>query len=109
MKGIPGMGNLMQQAAKMQKKMQELQEESGKKTVEAASGGGMVRVVVNGKQELVSLEIEKSIIDEGDLEMIQDLVVAAVNLGIEKSQAMVKEEMAKMAGGLGIPNIPGLF
>jgi nucleoid-associated protein EbfC len=109
MKGFGGMGNMMQQAAKMQKKMQEMQETVGNKTVEATSGGGMVKVVASGKQEIKSINIEKSIVEEGDVDMIQDLVMAAVNQALAESQNMMKDEMAKIAGNMGLPNIPGLF
>lgn len=109
MKGLGGMGNIMQQAAKMQKKLEEIQAAAGDKTVEASSGGGMVKAVVNGKQEVVSLTIEKDVLEDGDIDMLQDLVVAAVNKGISDSQEMMKSEMAKLTGGMGLPNIPGLF
>lgn len=109
MKGFGGMGNIMQQAAKMQKKLEEIQASAADKTVEVSSGGGMVKAVVNGKQELVRLTIEKSVVEDGDLDMLQDLIMAAVNKGILDSQTMMKEEMSKLAGGMGLPNIPGLF
>ena len=109
MRGMGGMNNIMQQAMKMQKKMQELQEKAAEQEVEASAGGGMVKVTVNGKQELVNITIEKSVVEDGDVEMLQDLVVAAVNKGIEDSQNMMKEEMSKLTGGMNIPNIPGMF
>jgi DNA-binding YbaB/EbfC family protein len=95
----------MKQAQKMQEKMLRVQEELASKTVEATSGGGMITAVVNGKFELVSLKIEKEVVDPEDIEMLQDLIVASVNEGIRKSQEMTQEEMAKITGGL---NIPGL-
>ncbi len=95
----------MKQAQKMQAKMMRMQEELEEKTVEAASGGGMVTAVVNGKHELISLKIEKEVVDPEDIEMLQDLVVAAVNEGVRKAQEMAQEEMSKITGGL---NIPGL-
>ncbi len=99
-------GNIIKQAQQMQAKMMRLQEELAAKTVEASAGGGMVTVVVNGKFELVSLKIEKDVVNPDDIEMLQDLVVAAVNEGIRKAQEMAQAEMAKITGGL---NIPGLM
>ena len=80
-----------------------LQKELETKTVEAQAGGGMVRVVVNGKYELVSLKIEKEVVNPEDIEMLQDLIAAAVNEGIRKSQEMAASEMSKITGGLNIP------
>ncbi|MBE9546777.1 MAG: YbaB/EbfC family nucleoid-associated protein [Proteobacteria bacterium] len=99
-------GNIMKQAQKMQAKMARLQEEMASRTVEASAGGGMVTAVVNGKSELVSLKIEKEVVDPEDIEMLQDLIVAAVSEGIRNAQEMVSAEMAKITGGL---NIPGLM
>jgi len=101
-----GMGNIMKQAQQMQEKMAKLQEELAEKTVEVSSGGGMVTAVVNGKQSLVSLNIEKDVVDPEDVEMLQDLVLAAINEALKKSQEMMQEEMSKVTGGL---NMPGLF
>lgn len=98
-------GNIMKQAKKMQEQIGQLQQELEAKTIEAQAGGGMVRVVVNGKFEIVSLKIEKEVINPEDIEMLQDLIVAAVNEGIRKAQAMASEEMAKITGGLGIPGM----
>ena len=98
---------IMKQAQKMQEKMMQAQEELASKTVEAAAGGGMVAVVVNGKFELVSLRIEKEVVDPEDIEMLQDLVIAAVNEGIRMAQEMSATEMSKITGGLNL-NIPGL-
>ena len=108
MKGIPNMGNLMKQAQQFQAKMNKLQEELGDKTVEASAGGGMVTVVVNGKQELLSISIDPEVIDPEEVDMLQDLVLAAVNDGMNKAKNMVNEEMGKLTGGLNLPNIPGL-
>ena len=99
-------GKLMKQAQQMQAKMMQVQEELEKKTVEASAGGGMVTAVVNGKFELVSLKVERSVVDPDDIEMLQDLVVAAVNEGVRMAQEMSREEMAKITGGM---NIPGLM
>ncbi|MHB8138624.1 MAG: YbaB/EbfC family nucleoid-associated protein [Smithellaceae bacterium] len=98
-------GNIMKQAKKMQEKIGRLQEELETKTIEAQSGGGMVRVIVNGKFEIVSLKIEKEVVNPEDIDMLQDLIAAAVNEGIRKSQEMASSEMAKITGGLGIPGM----
>ncbi|PLX71515.1 MAG: YbaB/EbfC family nucleoid-associated protein [Denitrovibrio sp.] len=99
---------MMKQAQKMQKKMEEAQEEAAREVVEATAGGGMVAVKVNGKQELVSITIEKDVVDPEDVEMLQDLVLAAVNEGLKKSQEVVQEKVSSVTGGMGL-NIPGLF
>lgn len=103
---MKGMGNMMKQAQKLQSKMLKLQEEMAEKTVEATAGGGMVRAVANGRQQVLSIQIEKEVIDPEDVEMLQDLVLAAVNDALTKSQEMVSEEMAKLTGGM---NIPGMM
>lgn len=100
------MNQMMKQVQKMQKEMAKLQEEIALKTVEATAGGGAVRVVVNGKQEVLSLEIKPEAVDPEDVEMLQDMILAAVNEGLRKSQEMVAAEMGKITGGL---KIPGLF
>lgn len=102
---MKGMGNMMKQAQKLQAKMLRLQEELAEKTVETSSGGGMVKVVANGRQQVVSIEIEKEVVDPEDVEMLQDLLLAAVNDALSKSQEMVSSEMGKLTGGM---NIPGL-
>lgn len=109
MKGMPNMGNLLKQAQQFQAKMAKLQEELGERTVEASSGGGMVAVVANGKQEIVSLTIDPEVIDPEDKEMLQDLITAAVNDALTKAKNMVQEEMGKLTHGINIPNLPGLF
>ena len=108
MKGRPNMGNLLKQAQQLQTRMAKLQEELEEKTVEASSGGGMVTVVVNGRQEILSINIEPEVIDPDDQEMLQDLILAAINDGLAKAKNMVSEEMGKLTGGLNLPNIPGL-
>lgn len=95
----------MQQAQKLQKKMLKTQEELATKTVEASAGGGMVKVIANGGQKIESILLEKEVVDPEDIEMLQDLVMAAVNDALKKSQEMVSAEMGKLTGGL---NIPGL-
>ena len=106
MKKMGNMGNMMKQAQKLQQQMMKLQDELAEKTVETSSGGGMVKVVANGKQEVVSIQIEKEVVDPEDVEMLQDLVLAAVNDALSKSQEMVSSEMSKLTGGM---NIPGLM
>jgi hypothetical protein len=103
------MGQLLKQAQQFQAKMAKMQEEVGERTVEVSSGGGMVTVVVSGKQELVSIRIEPEVIDREEREMLQDLIMAAVNDGLTRAKNMVNEEMGKLTKGLNIPNIPGLF
>ncbi len=91
-------GQILSQAKKMQEKLQKMQEEMGDKTVEAQSGGGMVSCVVNGKQDLISLKISDEIWEEKDKELLEDLIVAAINEGLNKSKDMMQEEMAKITG-----------
>ncbi len=98
-------GNIMKQAKKMQEQMGKIQEELETKTVEAQAGGGMVQVVVNGKFNVVSIKIEKEVVNPEDVEMLEDLIVAAVNEGVRKAQEMASQEMAKITGGLGIPGL----
>jgi DNA-binding YbaB/EbfC family protein len=98
-------GDLMKQAQQLQTKLARVQEEVAAKTVEASSGGNMVVAVVNGRLELVSLRIDKTVVEAGDAEMLQDLVIAAVNEGIRKAQQMMADEMSKAAGGLKIPGL----
>ena len=108
MKGMPNMGQLMKQAQQLQTKMAKLQEELGEQTVEASAGGGMVNVTVNGRQEIVSIHIEREVIDPEDAEMLQDLILAAVNDGMTRAKNMVNDEMGKLTKGLNIPGIPGI-
>ncbi len=100
------MAKMMKQVQKMQADMLKMQEELAQRTVESTAGGGVVKAVVNGKQELVSLEIKPEAVDPEDVEMLQDLVLAAVNDALKKAQEMMSSEMGKLTGGL---NIPGLF
>ena len=105
---MKGMGNMMKQAQKLQKlqaKMQSAQEELAERTVETAAGGGMIKVVANGAQQLVSIKIEKEVVDPDDVEMLEDLVLAAVNDALAKSQEMVQSEMAKLTSGMKIPGL----
>ncbi|UCG06776.1 MAG: YbaB/EbfC family nucleoid-associated protein [Desulfobacterales bacterium] len=103
---MKGMANMMKQAQKLQAQMMKLQEEMAEKTVETTSGGGMVKIVANGRQQIVSIQIEKEVVDPDDVEMLQDLILAAINDALAKSQEMVTAEMSKLTGGL---NIPGLM
>jgi nucleoid-associated protein EbfC len=101
------MGKMMKQIQKMQNDMLRMQEEIKSRTLEATSGGGVVRVVVNGQKEVESLFIDPQAVDPDDLEMLQDMVVAAVNEGLRKVEEMIAEEMKKITGGMNLP--PGLF
>lgn len=103
---MKGMGKMMKQAQQLQSKMLKLQEEMADKTVETSSGGGMVKVVANGRQQILSIQIEKEVVDPDDVEMLQDLILAAINDALIKSQEMATQEMSKLTGGL---NIPGLM
>ena len=94
---------MLKQAQKLQLKMDKLQEELSEKSVEARAGGGMVKVVANGKQQVLSIQIEKEVVDPDDVEMLQDLVLAAVNDALTRSQEMATSEMSKLTGGLNIP------
>ena len=104
--GIPGgnMQQLMRQAQKMQQQMEKLQEDLDGRTYEATSGGGMVRAVVNGKRELTALEIKPEAVDPDDIEMLQDLVLAAVNEALRAGEETREKEMSRVSGGMG-----GLF
>ena len=103
---MKGMGNMMKQAQQLQSKMLKMQEELAGRTVETSAGGGMVKVVANGRQQVVSIAIDREVVDPEDVDMLQDLILAAVNDALAKSQEMVSSEMGKLTGGL---NIPGLF
>ncbi len=100
-----GMSGMMKQMQKMQKKMMRLQEEIADRRVEGTAGGGMVTAVVDGKMSVVEIRIDPAVVDPEDVEMLEDLVLAAVNQGQQKAQEMVNQEMGQLTGGL---NIPGL-
>lgn len=100
---MKGMGNMMKQAQKLQSKMLKLQEELAEKTIESSSGGGMIRVVANGRQQIVSIHIDKEVVDPDDVDMLQDMILAAVNDALTKSQEMVAAEMGKVTGGINLP------
>ena len=103
---MKGMEELMRQAQAMQSKMAEMQQELAGKQVEGSSGGGMVKAVATGKQEIVSVTIEKSVVDPEEIDMLQDLVTAAVNDALRRSRELAEKDLSSLAGGL---NIPGLF
>lgn len=103
MKGLPNMGNLLKKAQQLQEKMAKLQDELGEKTIETCAGGGMVSVVANGKQEIVSIHIDPEVVNADDVDMLQDLVLAAVNDALYQAKQMVTEEMSKLTGGINIP------
>jgi DNA-binding YbaB/EbfC family protein len=100
-------GGLFRQAQQLQEKLSTVQEDLAGRTVEASAGGGMVTAVVNGKLELMRVRIEPSLLQAPDAEMLQDLIVAAVNEAIRAAQRMVADEMAKLTGGLGL-KLPGM-
>ncbi len=102
---MKGLGNMMKEAQKLQAQMQQVQAELSKKKVDASAGGGMVTVEVNGHQELVSIKIDREVINPDDAQMLEDLVLAACNEGLRKSREMVQAEMAKVTSGLKIPGL----
>lgn len=104
--GSGNMNQMLKQAQKMQENMMKAKEEAERKTVEASAGGGIVSVVVNGKMELLELKVKPEAVDPEDVEMLEDLVKAAVNQGLRNAQSMLEAEMSKATGGF---NIPGLF
>jgi hypothetical protein len=104
--GGGNMNNMMKQVQKMQQDMAKLQEELEERQVEATAGGGAVKVVATGKKTILSIKIDPEVIDEDDIEMLEDLVLAAVNEAIVKAEEMVNSEMGKITGGM---NIPGLM
>ena len=110
--GFPGgfgggnMNNLMKQAQKLQKEMEEMQKELESKEFEASVGGGAVVVKVNGKKEVLAIKIKEEVVDSDDVEMLEDLVLSAVNEALKKAEEASSNQMGKLTGGL---NIPGLF
>lgn len=102
MKGISG---LLKQAQQLQSKMQALQEELARRTVTAQAGGGMVEATVNGRQELLSLRIDPEVVSPEEVDLLQDLILAAVNEALNRSREMVAQEMSKLTGGLGLPGM----
>ncbi len=104
-KSFGGLGDIMKQAQQLQERLGQVQEQASAKTVEASAGGGMVTAVMNGKLELLSLRIEPEVAKSGDTEMLQDLIIAAVNQVIRNAQQMMADEMKKVTGGLKIPGL----
>lgn len=96
---------MMRQAQKMKSKIEKIQQEVGAKTVEGTAGGGMVVVTANGKNEIISVKIDKEVVDPSDIEMLQDLVVAASNQALSRAQEMMQEEVGKVTGGMGLPGM----
>lgn len=104
--------NPLQQLKTFQKRLAQVQEELAQRTVEASAGGGMVTATANGRQEILKITIDRQVVDPDDVEMLEDLVTAAVNEALKRSQQMMAEEIGKLAGGVNLPpglNIPGLF
>ena len=99
------MGKLLKQAQQMQAKMAQMQAELAEKTVEASAGGGMVKVVMNGRHEVVSVAIDPEVVDPQDVEMLEDLVAAAVTEAANRVEEMMKEEMSSITGGIGLPGM----
>jgi DNA-binding YbaB/EbfC family protein len=104
--GMGNMNNMLKQAQKMQKEMEKMQEEMSEKEIEVTSGGGAVKIIVNGKKEIIGIQISKEVVDPDDIEMLQDLIVAAVNEALRKVDETINAQMGKLTGGM---NIPGLF
>lgn len=102
---MKGFGNMMKEAQKLQAQLEALREEVAKKKVEATAGGGMVTVEANGNQEIVSIKIDREVINPEDAQMLEDLVLAACNEALRKSRELVQAEMGKITGGLRIPGL----
>jgi nucleoid-associated protein EbfC len=102
---VKGFGNMMKEAQKLQQQMLAMQEEVGKRKVEATAGGGMVTVEANGKQEIIAIKIDPEVISKDDVQMLEDLVLAASNEALRKSREMVQQELGKLTGGLKIPGL----
>jgi DNA-binding YbaB/EbfC family protein len=101
-----GMGELMKQMQAMQARMEQMQEELAEKKIEASSGGGMVRVVANGKQEILEIKIDPEVVNRDDIEMLEELILAAVNQAREKASELQMEGLSGLTGGLKIPGLP---
>ena len=100
---MKGFGNMMKEAQKLQAQMAALQEEVGKRKVQATAGGGMVTVDANGKQEIVAIKIDPEVVSKDDVQMLEDLVLAACNEALRKSRELVQQELGKLTGGLKDP------
>lgn len=103
--GIGGMGNLLKQAQEMQARISKIQEELAQKTVEGSSGGGMVQITVNGQLAVTAIKIDSTVMNSEEKEMLEDLVLAAVNDGMRKAREMISNEMSKVTGGFKIPGL----
>ncbi|MBI4511896.1 MAG: YbaB/EbfC family nucleoid-associated protein [Deltaproteobacteria bacterium] len=103
---MPDLGGLMEAAQRMQRELARVQDELGSKTTEASAGGGMVTVVANGRMEILSIKIERSVVDPRDVDMLQDLVIAAVNQALAKAKELAQRELANVTGGVSLPGIP---
>ena len=104
---MKGFGNIMKEAQKLQAQMAAMQEEVGKRKVDATAGGGMVTVEANGKQELTAVKIDPEVVNKDDVQMLEDLVLAAANEALRKSRELVQQELGKLTGGLKIPGLGG--
>ncbi len=102
---MKGFGNIMKEAQKLQQQMAAMQEEIGKRKVEATAGGGMVTVEANGKQEILSIKIDPEVVSKDDVQMLEDLVIAACNEALRKSRELVQQELGKLTGGMKIPGL----
>jgi hypothetical protein len=107
MPGLPNMSGMLKQIQKMQERMAQVQEELEKKIVIGEAGGGMVKVTANGKQHLVKIQIDKEVVNPADVEMLEDLVLAAANKALEDASKMAQDEISRATSGM-LPNIPGM-
>ena len=103
-----GLGNMMKQVQQMQAKMAQMQEELARTEIEASAGGGMVKVVANGRNEIVSIAIDPEVVDPEDVDMLQDLIIAAIKQAHEKVQELQAEQMSSITGGLNLPGLGGM-
>ena len=106
---MPDLGAIMQAAQQVQRDLARVQEELAAKHVEASAGGGMVTVVASGRQEIVSVKIDRQVVDPKEIEMLQDLITAAANQALAKARELAQQEMARVTGGLGLPGLPPIL
>lgn len=109
MKGLGNIGDIMKQAQKMQKKMEDIKSNLQERVVEATAGGGMITVQMNGKQEILSIKIDPEVVDPSDVQMLEDLVLAAVSQALKKAQDIYQTEMNKLAAGVNMPGLSGML